>query len=76
MIGQDVSPTIQSLTFRTDGIVEISYVESHEQTDKMALVRVVMFSADEGGPLLSQAQEAVLDLLDGMLVKLRNPAFK
>lgn len=75
-MGMDVTPVIQSITFRTDGIVEVSFVEQHEQTDQMVLVRVLMFGEDEGGPLLEQAKEAILDLLDGMLVKLRNPAFK
>lgn len=70
---EEVQVQVQQISFRPDGIVEISYVDPLDQMSDMALVKVLMFDADRGGRLLQEVRISILDLLDEMLRELRRP---
>lgn len=69
----DAQPSIQTLHFRSDGIIELTYTEPHEQEEQIAIIRIVMFDEQQGGPELADTGEQLLDLLDAVLVRLRKP---
>lgn len=64
---------IQNVAFRPDGIVEVTYSEPHDMSDHIGLVKLLMFDATIVENELDELGEFLIDLVDTVMVKLRNP---
>jgi hypothetical protein len=65
-------PLIHSVTFAED-MIEITYVEEREQTDRVALMRTCIFDPAVARGELEEARTAVNELLDAVLLAMRQP---
>lgn len=54
---------IQSISFRPDGVVEVQYVESYDQGEHVAIVRVLAFDAS----ILNEAVEELMSDVDDLV---------
>lgn len=65
-------PQIQSITFG-ERMVEISYMEEHEQSDTVMQVRTLAVVTSAVGDFYVELLDAARELLDAALVLKRNP---
>lgn len=63
---------IQSYSLR-DGVVEIQYAEGYDQSDNVAVFKVLMFNASILEDLVGELMSDMDDLVDAAIEKLRNP---
>lgn len=54
-----------------ENLVEITYTESREQQDRIAMVRVLVFDAGLADTELGEIQESLRELVDQILIKMR-----
>lgn len=73
----DSDVAVQSISFRPDGLVEVTYAEQRDISDSISLVKVIMY--DSG--FVAQAETAELldatrELVDAVLVAQREQKMK
>lgn len=63
---------IHSLTFRPDGLVELSFAELREEVENAAMLRTVVFDEPVFGDEVDDLRDFLNDLIDEVLIYLRN----
>lgn len=64
---------IQQINFRPDGIIEIAYSEDNDMSDRVAIIKTLMFDAALFEADVRELQDSLTDLIYRAIEKLRNP---
>lgn len=72
----DSDVAVQSVSFRPDGIVELTYAEQRDVGDSITLVKTLMFTEDSASDEVSIVLDGLRELVDVVLQVQREDRIK
>lgn len=64
---------IQQINFRPDGVIEIAYSEDNDMSERVAIIKTLMFDETLLTDQVREVQDNIVDLIYAAIEKLRNP---
>lgn len=64
---------IQQVNFRPDGVIEVAYSDENDVSERVAIIKTLMFDATLLEDDVRELQETLVDLIYRAIEKLRNP---
>lgn len=72
----DSDVAVQSISFRPDGIIEVTYAEQRDISDKASLIKVLMFEQEIVPVETDTVLDAIRELVDAVLIEMRDDKMK